>query len=69
MREAIATKTTDKNTELLKNFPHAGSRVRERSRVRKLTHSPIVVYYQLHEAKHLIEVLHMRHGWRRPPKF
>lgn len=55
--------------ELLKNFPHAGSRVRERPRVRKLAHSPIVVYYQLREDKHLVEILHLRHASRRPPKF
>ena len=55
--------------ELLAKFPRVGSRVRARSRVRKLTHSPILVYYQLREDKHLVEILHLRHASRRPPKF
>lgn len=55
--------------ELLARFPRIGSRVRERSRVRKLAHSPILVYYQLREDKHLVEILHLRHASRKPPKF
>jgi plasmid stabilization system protein ParE len=37
--------------------------------VRKLVHSPILVYYQVHEKERLVEVLHFRHGSRKPPKF
>ncbi len=54
--------------DLLSRFPHMGSAIRKRSRVRKLVHSPILVYYEIHENKHLIEVLHFRHGARKPPK-
>jgi plasmid stabilization system protein ParE len=45
------------HVELLTRFPRMGSLIRKRARVRKLSHSPILVYYQLREDKHLIEVL------------
>ena len=54
--------------ELLIRFPRMGSRVRTRSRVRKLSHSPILVYYQIREDKHLVEILHLRHASRKAPK-
>jgi len=44
-----------------------GSAVRKRSGVRKLVHSPFLIYYRIHERKRLIEVLHVRHGARKPP--
>jgi plasmid stabilization system protein ParE len=53
----------------LGRFPRMGNTTRKRSRVRKLLHSPILVYYQVHEEKRLDEVLHFRHGSRKPPKF
>jgi plasmid stabilization system protein ParE len=37
--------------------------------VRKLVHTPILVYYQIDEENRLVEVLHFRHGSRKPPKF
>jgi hypothetical protein len=37
--------------------------------VRKLAHSPILVYYQIREDKHVVEVLHFRHGSRTAPRF
>jgi plasmid stabilization system protein ParE len=55
--------------DLLGRFPRMGNTIRKRSRVRKLIHSPILVYYQIHEEKGLVEVLHFRHGSRNPPKF
>jgi plasmid stabilization system protein ParE len=57
------------HVDLLGRFPRMGSTIRKRSRVRKLAHSPILVYYQVHEEKHLVEILHVRHGSRRPPRF
>jgi plasmid stabilization system protein ParE len=57
------------HVDLLGLFPSMGNTIRKRSRVRKLVHSPILVYYQVHEEKHLVEVLHFRHGSRKPPKF
>jgi plasmid stabilization system protein ParE len=55
------------HVDLLARFPKMGSVVRKRSRVRKLLHSPILAYYQIHENKLVIEVLHFRHGARKPP--
>jgi plasmid stabilization system protein ParE len=57
------------HVDLLSRFPRMGSAIRKRSRVRKLQHSPILVYYRIREDKHIIEVLHFRHGSRKSPKF
>lgn len=54
--------------ELLARFPRIDSSIRKRTRVRKLVHSPIVVYYQIDEGQRVIEVLHLRHATRKPPK-
>jgi plasmid stabilization system protein ParE len=56
------------HVDLLTRFPRMGAFIRKRSGVRKLLHSPILVYYQVHEDRRLIEVLHFRHGARKPPK-
>ena len=57
------------HVDLLAQFPRMGGAIRKRSRVRKLQHSPILVYYQVREDKRLVEVLHFRHGSRKSPKF
>ena len=57
------------HVDLLGRFPRMGNATRKRSQVRKLVHSPILVYYQVHEEKRLVEILHFRHGSRKPPKF
>ena len=54
--------------ELLTRFPRIGNVVHKRPNVRKLLHSPILVYYRINEDKCLIEVLHLRHGARKPPR-
>lgn len=54
------------HVDLLTRFPRLGSVIRKRSRVRKLLHSPLLVYYQIDEDKRLIEILHFRHGARKP---
>jgi toxin ParE1/3/4 len=54
--------------ELFEKFPRIGTPIRKKTEVRKLMHSPIVVYYQIHEARGLVEILHLRHGARKPPK-
>ena len=54
--------------ELLTYFPRMGSTVPKRPRIRRLLHSPILVYYQVHEGKGLIEVLHLSHAARKPTK-
>jgi plasmid stabilization system protein ParE len=57
------------HVELLTRYPRMGGEIRKRSRVRKLLHSPVLVYYQIREDRKLIEVLYFRHGSRKMPKF
>ena len=57
------------HVDLLTRFPRMGATIGKRSGVRKLLHSPILVYYQVHEATRVIEVLHFRHGARKAPRF
>lgn len=56
------------HVDLFARFPRMGSALGKRSSVRKLLHSPVLVYYRVREDKRLIEVLHFRHGARKPPK-
>ena len=57
------------HVDLLTRFPRMGSTMRKRSRVRKLLHSPILVYYRIREDKPIVEVLHFRHGSRKSVRF
>ena len=57
------------HVELLTRFPRMGGTIRKRSRVRKLLHSPILVYYRLREDQRIVEVLHLRHASRQSPRF
>lgn len=54
--------------ELLTRFPRIGGVTRKRAHIRKLLHSPILVYYEIDESKREVEIVHLRHGARRPPK-
>ena len=56
------------HVDLLKRFPRMGTITRKRSPVRRLVHAPILVYYQFHAATGLVEILHFRHGSRKPKK-
>ena len=56
------------HVELLARFPRMGGLIRRRTVVRKLLHSPFLIYYRVREAKHEIEVLHIRHSARKPPR-
>jgi len=56
------------HVELLARFPRMGGLIRKRRGVRKLVHSPTLVYYRVLEEKKVVEVLHLRHGARRPPR-
>ena len=56
------------HVELLTRFPRMGSPIRKRRLARKLLHSPFLVYYHVREAKREIEILHVRHGARKPPR-
>ena len=50
-------------------FPRMGTVIRKRSLVRKIVHSPILVYYRLHDDRRVVEVLHFRHRSRPAPRF
>ena len=54
---------------LLSSFPRIGESVRDRSGVRKLLHSPVLIYYRIHEDRKDVEVIQLSHGSRRQPKF
>lgn len=56
------------HVELLKDFPGIGAPISHWSGVRKLIHSPIRIYYRLHEKTGLIEVLHFWHASRGSPE-
>jgi len=56
------------HVELLGRFPRMGALTPRRPRVRKLVHSPIVVYDEIHEDRRLIEILHFRHAARKSPQ-
>lgn len=53
------------HVDLLTRFPRLGGAIRRRSRVGKLLHSPLLVYYRVDEDNRLIEILHIRHGARK----
>ena len=56
------------HVELLARFPRMGAVIRKRRNIRKLVHSPILIYYRINEQKHSVEIIHLRHGARRPPR-
>jgi plasmid stabilization system protein ParE len=55
--------------ELLPRFPRMSGMIRQRSKVRRLVHSPILVYYTVRESDRRIEILHFRHAARKPARF
>ena len=56
------------HVDLLSSFPYLGTRVRGYPGVRRLSHSPLCVYYRVHEDLRLVEILHFWHGARTAPK-
>jgi plasmid stabilization system protein ParE len=56
------------HVDLLARFPRMGSVIRKRLRVRRLLHSPILIYYRVDDDRRVIEILHLSHGARKPPK-
>jgi toxin ParE1/3/4 len=57
------------HVELLQSFPRMGIVVPKRPGIRKLVHTPVRVYYRLHEDRGLIEILHFWHSSRTDPQF
>ena len=54
--------------DLRTRFPRMGAGIPKRRGVRKLVHSPILVYYRFQETRGLVEILHLRHAARKPPR-
>jgi plasmid stabilization system protein ParE len=57
------------SVELLWRFPRMGGLIRKRVLLRKPAHRPVVVYYQLREDKHVVEILPIRHASRKARRF
>jgi plasmid stabilization system protein ParE len=55
------------HVDLLRHFPRLGTSIPRRRGVRKIFHTPVVVYYRLYDDKNTIEILHFWHGSRRDP--
>jgi plasmid stabilization system protein ParE len=56
------------HVEVLREFPRIGLPVSRRSTVRRILHSPIRVYYRLHDNRKVVEILHFWHASRSRPK-
>ena len=56
------------HVDLLASFPHIGAPVSGRPGLRNLLHTPIRIYYRIHEDKKLVGIIHLWHGSRRPPR-
>ena len=50
--------------DLLREFPYLGSLVPNRPGVRRLVHSPILIYYQVLDGAEAVEILEFRHSSR-----
>ena len=55
------------HVDLLASFPRIGEPVPRRTGIRKLLHTPIRIYYRIHEDRKMVEVIQFRHGARRRP--
>lgn len=53
---------------LLKMFPRLGAPVSGYPGIRRLSHSPLLVYYRVLEGRQVVEILHIWHGARRSPR-
>ena len=51
---------------LLKSFPYIGAPVAGRPGVLQLVHTPLLIYYRVHEAPDYVEILQFRHASRKP---
>ena len=54
--------------KVLQYFPRVGTIVSRRRKARRLVHAPYILYYQIHEIRRVVEILHIWHGSRRRPK-
>lgn len=57
------------HVELLQHFPRLGASVARSPQIRKLLHSPVRIYYRIHEDRQIVEILHFWHIARSYPGF
>ena len=55
--------------DLLKRFPFIGSPVTHHPGVRRLVHTPILIYYRVNENPNFVEILHFRRSSRSRRQF
>ena len=55
------------HVDLLRYFPRLGTAVPRRRGVRRILHTPVLIYYRLYDDKGLVEILHFWHGSRKDP--
>jgi plasmid stabilization system protein ParE len=55
------------HVDLLRELPFLGAAIHAFPGVRRLLHSPLHVYYAVHEEAQRVEVLHIWHARRQPP--
>lgn len=55
--------------ELLQSLPYIGAPIKGHPQVRRLLHSPLCIYYRLHEDRRVIEILHFWHSSRKDLQF
>ena len=55
------------HVDLLAAFPHIGSIVKRRAAIRKILHTPVRIYYRIHEERRCVEILHFWHVARQEP--
>ena len=65
--ETMAAQLVD-HIELLSTYPRLGATFSEKDQIRKMIHSPFSIYYKVFESAQRIDILHIWHGSRRPPK-
>ncbi len=54
--------------DLLRTFPYIGSPVTKRPGVRRLVHTPVLIYYRVNEEANIVDVLHFWHSARNPAR-
>jgi plasmid stabilization system protein ParE len=54
--------------DLLAAFPYLGEGIKGRPNIKRLLHSPLYIYYRIDQLRESVEILHIWHSSRRPPR-
>jgi len=57
------------HAEFLATFPHIGTLVKQRKKIRTVLHTPVRIYYRIDEERQIVEILHFWHTARQEPNF